>query len=99
MRLIQDIRDIAFGYANEEIVAVRMEDEAQMTRDELRGVLATALDDAFSYCDVAAPIEFIGHLLVDPDETPIEADAEAIRKGEATAMPIQDFGITLIVPD
>ena len=98
-RLMRDIRDIAFGYAHEEIAAVRMEDEERMTRDALRDVLERALDDASLYCEVTAPIDFMGHLFVDSDETPIEADAEAIAKGMATARPIQDFGITVITPE
>lgn len=99
MRLIQDIRDITFGYANEEIVAVRMEDDDQMTRGELRGVLATALDNAVRYCNDHAPIELLGFLFVDSDEKPTEADAESIENGEAIAIPLKKFGTTLIIGD
>lgn len=95
-RAIRDIRSISFGYTNEEIVAVRMDGENFMTREELQGVLESALDEALDYCDEVAPIDYVGCLFIDANEMPIEADADAIANGTAKAMPIRDFGITLI---
>ncbi len=89
--IIRDIRSIAFGYADEEIRAVRMEDGSTITRVELRGTLDAALDRAYEYCDETAPIEHDGRLFVDVTETPVEADSEAISNGTAKAMPVKDF--------
>jgi len=99
LRVIQDIRGIVFGYANEEIVAVRTEGENPMTRAELRGVLEPALDDAYDYCEAVAPIEYTGCLFIGDDERPTEADAETIANGKARVMPLRDFGVTLITGD
>lgn len=96
-RVIRDLRGIAFGYSNEEIVAVRTEGENPMTREELRGVLESALDEAHDYCNEVAPIEYDGRLFVDANETPIEADDKAIANGTARAMSLKDFGITLTI--
>lgn len=92
-RVIQEIRRVAFGYPDEEIRAVRMEKGSIITRAELREVLAKALDDASDYCDDAAPIDFLGHLFVDSEETPIAATNADIANGKASAIPARDFSI------
>ena len=96
LRAIQDIRAVTFGYADEEIRAVRTADENPMTRAEVRAVLELALEEAYDYCEALAPIEFSGCLFVDAGETPVEADDEAVATGRGRALPLRDFGITLM---
>ena len=91
--IIQKIRQTAFGYSNEEVVAVRMENGHSMTRDALRDVLGPALDRAADYCDDDAPTDFIGQLFVNSSETPIEAGGDTIATGAASALVIRDFGV------
>lgn len=93
-RVIREIRGIAFGYSNEEIVSVRTEDENPITREELRDVLESAFEEAHDYCNEVAPIEYDGCLFIDANEMPIEADEKAIANGTAIAMALKDFGIT-----
>ncbi len=96
--IIRNIRSIAFGYSDEEIRAVRMEDGCAISRNELREILGPALDSAHDYCDDIAPIKHDGCLFVDANENPIEADDEALATGTATAIPIRDFtGIPVVV--
>ncbi len=92
-RAIRAIRDIAFGYSDEEIRSVRMERGHTLTRTEVRQVLEPALDLAAEYCDEAAPIELPGHLFVNETETPMAARAEDIARGIAKAIPVRDFTI------
>lgn len=92
-QIIRTIRTNAFGYADEEIVAVRMEGENPMTREVVRSILGPALDQALDYCDAVAPIEFSACLFIDTSETPVPADEEAVTNGTASAMPLKDFGI------
>lgn len=98
-RVIRDIRSIAFGYSNEEVVAVRMEGDGPMTREELRGILGPALDRASDYCDDVAPIDHVGCLFIDANKVPIEADDESIANRTAKAIPVRDFGITKLSSD
>lgn len=90
-RIIRDIRSIAFGYSDEEIRAVRMEDDHPITRAELRDSLGDALDRAYEYCVEIAPEEYDGCLFVNSEETPIEADENAISKGDVMVMRLKDF--------
>ncbi len=95
--IIRGIRATVFGYAEEEIRAVRMEDSSRMDRDRLREVLGAALDAASDYCEAIAPVDHAGCLFVDAKEVPTEADEDAIASGEATVMEIRDFsGIPVI---
>ncbi|MGE0256342.1 MAG: hypothetical protein AB7N54_06230 [Alphaproteobacteria bacterium] len=88
---LRRIRAIAFGYADEEIRAVRLEGGQSTTRDEVRAVLADALDSAAAYCEDTAPVDFIGHLFVDADDRPVAAGEDDIAAGRARALPIHDF--------
>lgn len=95
--IIRGVRATAFGYAEEEIRAVRMEDGSRMDRERLREVLGKALDAASNYCEAIAPVDHAGCLFVDANEIPTEADGDAIASGLATAMTIRDFsGIPVI---
>lgn len=96
-RVIRDIRGNAFGYSNDEIVSVRAEGAASMTRDELRRTLGPALEQASDYCDEIAPEDYVGFLMTDVEEIPSEADADAIANETAIARPIQDFGISMSI--
>jgi len=91
-QLVRNVRQNVFGYADEEIRSVRMESE-HVTRDDVRAVLGPALDRAAEYCETSAPDEFLGRLFVDKNETPVEADEAALSAGDATAIPIRDFGV------
>jgi hypothetical protein len=90
--VISEIRKNAFGYSDAEIRAVRMEDNAIMTREEVRRILDDALKSASIYCDDAAPDDYLGHLLVDSAITPVEATVGTIRDGLHKPIAISDFG-------
>lgn len=90
-RIIREIRSVAFGYSDEEIRAVRMEDDSAITRRELRDTLGPALDKAREYCEEVAPIEYGGCLFVDASEIPTEADDESVANGTSKAMAAKDF--------
>ena len=96
-QLIRNIRENVFGYADEQIRAVRLADERPLTRDDVRQVLEPALDDAEGYCDDTAPLDFLGHLFVDNNEQPVAADTHAIEQDVARAIPIQNFTPALII--
>lgn len=91
-KAISSIRRIAFGYADEEIRAVRMEEGGTVTRAELREVLGTALEAAAAYCDDVAPVDHIGCLFVDAEDKPVEATAITIANRSHRAIAISDFG-------
>ncbi|MDB5489389.1 MAG: hypothetical protein JWQ58_3104 [Reyranella sp.] len=86
------IRGIVFGYSDEEIRAVRMEGEAAMTRQDVRRVLETALEEAAAYCDDIAPDDYLGCLFVDADDTPVAANETTLSKGIHRAVRTTDFG-------
>lgn len=90
-KAIREMRRIAFGYADEEIRAVRMMDGGSLTRAQLRDVLGPALEAAATYCDEIAPMELAGHLFVDRNEMPIEATVRDITNRSATAIGVRDF--------
>ncbi len=92
-KTIQSIRNNTFGYADEEIRAVRIEGE-NATRDIVRAVLEPALQRASVYCLDEAPQDRLGELFIDADEKPIEADGDALEGGTATSIKIKDFGVT-----
>ena len=97
---LRAIRANAFGYAEEEVETVRMEDGSSMEWRHLRRVLDRALDVASDYCDRIAPMEHPGCLFVDANELPIEADDSSIASGTAIALTIRDFsGIPVIGGD
>lgn len=91
-QIIRDIRKNVFGYADDEIRTVRLENEAT-SRAHVRSVLEPALDQAAAYCDERAPEDYLGQLFVDQTEIPIEADLEILERGEAVALEIKDFGV------
>lgn len=91
-KAISSIRRIAFGYADEEIRAVRMEEGGTVTRKELRGVLDPALEAAAAYCDDAAPADHLGCLFVDADDKPVEATEITIANRSHRVITINDFG-------
>lgn len=88
---LRAIRANAFGYAEEEVDAVRMEDGARMEWRRLRQVLDQALEVASDYCTRTAPAEHAGCLFIDAANRPVEADEVAIGEGTATIMAIRDF--------
>ena len=94
---LRAIRANAFGYAEEEVDTVRMEDGSRMEWRRLRQVLDQALEVASDYCERTAPEEHVGRLFVDARERPVGADDSTIANGTAVVMPIRDFsGIPLI---
>ena len=91
------IRANAFGYAEEEVNTVRMEDGSRMEWRRLRQVLDQALEVASDYCARTAPVEHPGRLFVDAGERPVEADDATIANGTAIVMTIRVFsGIPVI---
>ena len=94
---LRAIRANAFGYAEEEVGTVRMEDGSKMEWRRLRQVLDQALEVASDYCARSAPVEHLGRLFVDARERPVEADDATIANGTAVVMTIRDFsGIPVI---
>ncbi|MGQ0581474.1 MAG: hypothetical protein ACT4O6_06030 [Reyranella sp.] len=91
-KAISSIRRIAFGYADEEIRAVRMEEGGTVTREELRRILEPALEAAAAYCDDRAPVDHVGCLFVDAGNRPVEATAITLADGSNRAIKINDFG-------
>jgi hypothetical protein len=89
---ISNIRRIAFGYADEEIKAVRMEEGAGMTRQDIRAILDEALTAAAVYCEEIAPDDYLGCLFVDANDTPVEATAITIEDGSHRPIAISDYG-------
>jgi len=68
-----------------------------ITRDRVRTVLTSALEDASAYCEEIAPAELVGSLFVNSDEIPIEATAQQLEDKTAIAMPLRQFAATPIV--
>lgn len=91
--LLREIRRIAFGYADEEVRAVRIEGDETMTRAELRAALAPALDHAIEYCEEIAPLNYEKRLFVDSADIPVEADEADIADGRVRAIPIKNFTV------
>ncbi len=89
--VIREIRNITFGYSDEEIRSVRMDNGTVMTRDHVRKVLGPALDRAVEYCEEVAPIDFQGHLFVDKAQIPGEATEEDLQAKRYEALPLKDF--------
>jgi hypothetical protein len=94
-KVIQGIRRNAFGYADEEFKT--LSSTKPITRDRVRTVLTSALEDASAYCEEIAPAEFLGSLFVNGDEIPIEATVQQLEEKTATAMPLRQFAATPIV--
>jgi hypothetical protein len=88
---IRSIRANVFGYAEEEIKAVRMTDGSQMEWRRVRETINDALEAASEYCDTIAPLDLMGCLFVDVNERPVEADTTSIENGVVSVMAIQDF--------
>ena len=88
---LRAIRANAFGYAAEEIDAVRMEDGSRMEWRYLRQTLDRSLEAASDYCARTAPDERPGRLFVDADEQPVEADDAMIASGAATGLSVRVF--------
>ena len=93
---LQSIRNNVFGYADEEIRAVRIEGK-DVTRDIVRAVLEPALQRASDYCLDDAPQDRLGQLFVDAGEMPVEANDDALANGTAIAIEIKNFGVTPIL--
>lgn len=91
IQLIQSIRANSFGYADEEIRTVSMEDGQVMTRDDVRQFLTPAIDAAQEYCEDTAPPDFVGHLFVDQNECPVAAEIDTLDQQKARAIQIQNF--------
>jgi hypothetical protein len=97
LKMIRAIRRIAFGYSDEEIRSVRVQDGSSISREELKETLDAALNDAGEYCEETAPAELIGHLFVDANDTPVAADEKALKFGNIRAMPVRDFSAVPII--
>lgn len=97
--IIKNLRSNAFGYSDDEIRTVRMEHEAAIGRDELRRILTPAFDAASHYCDEVAPNDYLGHLFIDQNEVPMEADADSIKNGRARTLQVQDFSVLPSIPE
>jgi hypothetical protein len=91
-KVISSIRRMAFGYADEEIRAVRLEEGGTVTREELRGILNPALEAAATYCDDVAPADHVGCLFVNVEDKPVEATAITLANGSHRVITINDFG-------
>jgi hypothetical protein len=91
-QMVTRIRDISFGYSEEEISTVRMEDGHPADRAAMRHTLDAALDQARTYCEETAPIDLAGHLFVDGADIPINANEQDIENGRARALEIRLFG-------
>jgi len=89
--ILRDLRSIAFGYSDEEIRTVRMEDGFSSTRDEVRAVLGEAFDRAIEYVEDIVPDGHSGCLFVDEGELPVEATEDMIQRKQATPLRIKDF--------
>lgn len=93
LNILRSLRSIIMGYSNEELVSVRMEGSRPVTRETLHACMAPCLEGAYSYCEEIAPIEYLGHLIVNEDNCPIEADEAALDRSFALAKPLQDYGL------
>lgn len=94
---LRAIRANAFGYAEEEVASVRMEDGSRMEWRSLRDALDRALEAASDYCEHTAPMQHPGCLFVGTDGTPVEADDAAIENAAAIVMTIRNFsGVPVI---
>jgi hypothetical protein len=91
LEIIRGIRQNAFGYSDEEIRSVRMDNGPVITRDRVRNVLEPALDRAVDYCEETAPVDFQGYLLVDKGLVPGEATDEDLQERRYEALPLKDF--------
>jgi hypothetical protein len=90
-QMLRSIRDRVRGFSDEEIRAVRMDSGHTVSRDKILKIVEPALDAAYRYCEEEAPLEWIGHLFVDGEDCPIEANADMLSKGVAKAIPTSDF--------
>ena len=97
LQMIQNIRNRALGYSDEQIRAVRTEEGFAVTRNFLREIVGPALDRAEEYCEDVAPTEYLNCLLVDSCDLPVEADADAIFQRTARAIQMRNFTMPNIV--
>ncbi len=96
--ILQDIRATTFGYSQEQIETVRMEDGSNPKWGHVRETINMALETAATYCDKVAPLAHAGCLFVDENEVPVEADENAVANGNATPIIIRDFsGIPIVL--
>jgi hypothetical protein len=91
LEVIRETRQNTFGYSDDEIRSVRMENGAEVTRDQVRQTLEPALDRAADYCEQSAPVDFYGHLFVDKELIPGEATDEDLREKRYDAVCVKDF--------
>lgn len=91
LQILAGVRASAFGFSDEQIRAVRMEDGDAVTREALRDVLGPALDDAYAYCEELAPADYDGHLFIGADQAPVAAHETDLADGNARAQPLRDF--------
>ena len=88
---LRAIRANAFGYAEEEVDTVRMEDGSRIEWRRLRQILDEALEAASDYCARTAPMEHPGSLFVDAGDRPVAADDAMIADGTAIVMTVRVF--------
>ncbi|WP_374314368.1 hypothetical protein [Dongia sp.] len=99
LEIIRGIRQNVFGYSDDEIRTVRMDNGMEMTREQVRDILEPALDGAANYCEQVAPEVFYGHLFVDKNHIPGEATDEDLRTGRYDALPVQNFSMVPSFPE
>lgn len=91
-QIITNIRNISFGYSEEEISTVRMEKGGAADRSTVRRILDAELTRARTYCEEIAPIDLQGHLFVDSDDRPFEAAQKDLNDAKIRALGIRSFG-------
>jgi len=96
-QLVQDMRKICFGYSDEELRTVRTEG-AEISRDEVRAVLAKEFEEAVQYFEDDAPTDFEGCLFTDVRGTPAKATEQDIESQTMSVHSIQDFSSLVSFP-
>ena len=93
-RIIQDMRNIAFGYTGEDYQAVALDGENDIDRSALLDRIGAALDEAADYFEDHAPLDHVECLFIDVDGRPFMATDDDIKEGTVTVMKIIDFSAT-----
>lgn len=97
--IIRSMRANTFGYSDEEIRTVSMEEGEAVTRMRIREVLQPAFEAASDYCENLAPTNFLGHLFIDAHETPYPATIAELEHGMARNIAVNDFSEIPRIPN
>lgn len=96
--LLRDLHTQVREFSEPEIQSVRMDNGAAPPMwEKLRAMVSEAIEKANGYCEEVAPIGYDGHLFVDADRHPVEADENAIKSGKARAVPLTNFGPKVVI--